>query len=65
MRAECDARPERHFNLSCNVLYSHHGECAASDNDDHLPSHHIDEGEGEDEEEKRDGLFEVDAEDDR
>lgn len=47
------------------MLDAHHGERTACHDDNHLPPHHIDEREGQDEEEERDGLLEVDAKDHR
>jgi hypothetical protein len=57
-------RAERHLHLRRDVFHPHHGERAARDDDDHLPPHEVDEGEGEYAEEEGDGLLEVDAKDD-
>lgn len=47
------------------MLYAHHSECTARHDEHHLPPHEIDESKRKDEEEERNGLLEVDAEDDR
>lgn len=44
------------------MLHAHHRKRTSSDNKHHLPLEQIDERERQDEEEERDGLFEVDAE---
>jgi hypothetical protein len=60
-----DSRSERHLHLRRDMLYTHHSERTARHDEHHLPPHEIDQSKREDEEEERDGLLQMDAEDDR